>query len=496
MSFDFSRKFKTEELSKILVDGGVITFAAQLIKLALNIGSTALLARMLGPQDYGLIAMVLVVTNFLMIFKDFGLSAASIQAEDFDHEKASTFFWINILIGAALMVLTVFLAPVLTRFYGDPRVFTVTVVLSLGFIFGSSSAQHQALLARKLAFLKLSLIDILSLAVGFLVGIICAWNELGYWALVWMQLATLLAGSIAFWVASGWIPGAPLKSAPIRSLLIFGANLSGFNFLNYFCRNFDNLLIGRMFGAELLGLYSRAYSLLLFPIGQIVAPLSAVVVPTLSHLQDKPEQFRKYYLNSLKIVAYISMPLIAAMAVLSSEIIGVVLGKDWMAASPYFTVLAIAAFFQPADSTVGWVLVSRGLGQRLLRWGFIAAPVTLLSFIVGAQWGALGVAIGYAISSILLVAPQFYFTLMGTGISMKDIFGALYRPTLLSLFCALIMELFHIYLYKLLYIEIIGICLMVGAVSFFGAALFWKPIKKDMQGGRELFKLLFSKRSI
>ncbi|MHB2025446.1 MAG: lipopolysaccharide biosynthesis protein [Elusimicrobiota bacterium] len=421
------------EMKTRAVRGGIVTFAGQGIKFVLQMSSTMVLARLLTPRDFGLVAMVATVTGFVLIFKDLGLSAATVQKAEITQEQISTLFWINAGLSAILALLTVVLAPIIVWLYKEPKLFWITIALAGGFIFNGLSVQHQALMSRQMRFSALTSIDIVSAFGGIAVGIVCARAGFGYWSLVWMQLTTPLITLIGIWLVSGWRPGLPVRRSGVRTMLAFGGNLTGFSIVNYFSRNFDNILLGRYWGADTLGLYSKAYSLLLFPMGQITAPISAVAVPTLSRLQNDPERFRRYYLKAVKFIAYASMPLVVAMGVLSHEIILLVLGRQWLGAGPIFTVLAAAAILQPAASTVGWVYVSLGQTQRMLAWSYIATPFAIVSFALGLHWGGIGVAIGYSIYNFLLAYPELVFAFKNSPITAGDVLQITRNPFAISL---------------------------------------------------------------
>jgi PST family polysaccharide transporter len=385
VNVNFTTKQSSGDLKRLSVRGGAATFAGQGMKFLLNLGSTMILARLLTPQDFGLIAMVTALTGFIMIFKDLGLSMATVQRAEINHGQISTLFWINVALSVALMLITLALAPAVAWFYQDPRLAAVTAVLSIAFIFSGLTVQHQALLRREMRLSTVAIIDVLSLAAGLVTAILCGWTGLGYWSLVWMQIAIAATNAVGVWVASGWLPGRPVRRSGVRSMIAFGGYLTAFSFVNYFTRNLDNVLIGRICGADALGLYSRAYSLLLFPIGQITAPMTAVAVPALSRIQNEPERYHRFYLKAIKLIAYLSMPLVAAMGVLSSELVQLVLGEKWLPASPIFMVLAVAAFWSPVATTVGWIYISSNQPRRMFVWSCIMTPLTVLSFVIGIQ---------------------------------------------------------------------------------------------------------------
>lgn len=452
------------------------------------------LARLLTPQDFGLIAMVTALTGFIMIFKDLGLSMATVQRAEINHGQISTLFWINVALSVALMLITLALAPAVAWFYQDPRLAAVTAALSVAFLFGGLTVQHQALLRRQMRLSAVTVIDVLALVVGILTAILCAWAGLGYWSLVWMQIVNAATNAVGVWIASGWIPGRPVRRSGVRSMVAFGGYLTGFGFVNYFARNLDSVLIGRFWGAESLGLYSRAYSLLLFPIGQITAPMTAVAVPALSRLQNEPERYRRFYLKAIKLVAYLSMPLVAAMGVLSSELVQLILGEKWLAASPIFMVLAVAAFWSPVATTVGWIYISSNQTRRMLMWSCIMTPLTILSFGIGLQWDAMGVAASYSILVTLQVVPQFWFAFRNTPVHLGDVILGLRYPLILSVVMILAMLVAYRYLAASgVVLTLIGCSLMGGCVLLI-LILGVKPIRFDAADILDLIKLAFEKR--
>lgn len=490
--------FLTEHLKADLgrrsVRGGAITFVGQGGKFFLQLGSTMVLARLLTPQDFGLIAMVAAVTGFILVFKDMGLSMATVQKAEINHSQISTLFWINVAISLALTLITIALAPVIVWFFKEPRLMWVTVALASAFIFGGLTIQHQALLRRQMRFLALVTVDICAMAIGITTAIVCAWAGMGYWSLVLMQLTMPLSMAVGVWIASGWLPGLPVRRSGVRSMLGFGGYLTGFGVVNYFARNLDKILLGRFWGPQSVGFYTKAYSLLLLPIGQITAPITAVAVPALSRLQKEPERFRDYYLKGIKLIAYATMPLVVAMGVLSGEIIRLVLGEQWLSAAPIFMILAVAALLQPVGATVGWIYVSLGQSRRMFAWVCIAAPLISLSFLLGLRWGALGVASGYAICSLILVYPNFSFALKRSPIRVGEVFSCISHPLALAIIMGLAMTIARAQLIEFGMIWTVVASLVVGGSVFLllarGLSSVWKDINDILATG----KLVFAKK--
>ena len=207
--------------------------------------------------------MVVVVTGFVSMFKDLGLSNATIQKEEINAEQISTLFWVNVALSVTILLLTASLAPAVAWFYGDSRLTLITLVYAVGFLFGGLTVQHEALLRRQMRFTALAVTDIVSLIAGIVTALVLGWYGARYWALVANQLVVGFTNTVAVWALCRWRPGLPVRNSGVRSMLVFGRNLTGFSIINYFARNLDNMLIGKFWGSQQLGLYAKAYQLLL-----------------------------------------------------------------------------------------------------------------------------------------------------------------------------------------------------------------------------------------
>jgi O-antigen/teichoic acid export membrane protein len=434
---DTNRHFSTDHLKADFkgrsVRGGAVTMLAQAGKFSLFIGSNAILARLLAPQDYGLFGMVIAITGFVSLFNDIGLSAATVQKAEINHNQVSTLFWVNAMLGLGTTLVTAAIAPSIAWFYGEPRLTSITLVLASAFVFAGMSVQHQALLQRQMRFTTLAVIDIISLCVGIAIAIMAAWYKAGYWALVWMQLGTAISNCVGVWIACGWLPGLPRRHSGVRSMLVFGGNLTGFSIVNYFSRNLDNILIGRVWGANALGFYSRAYNLMMLPLQQINAPLNAVAIPSLSLLQGEPKQFRHHYLKALKAILALTIPIVLLMLILSQEIVQLLLGSQWSEVSIIFLLLGISAFVQPITNTSGWLYVATAKTDRMFKWGLFSSALLVTSFFIGLPYGIRGVALSYSIAKLLQTIPCMYYATRATSITLVDILHTVQQPFVASL---------------------------------------------------------------
>jgi O-antigen/teichoic acid export membrane protein len=424
------RYFQTDHLKIDLggrtARGGAVTIVTQGLKFFVGMTATIILARLLTPQDYGLVGMVAVIIGFVSMFKDLGLSTATIQRAEINALQISTLFWINVALSLAVMLVCVAIAPLVALFYHEPRLRLITAVYGFGFVLGGLTVQHEALLRRQMRFTGLAAAEVLALLASVITAVILAWYGAGYWALVASQLSLGFVYLCCMWRLCGWRPGWPSRNAGIRSMLAFGGNFTGFSIINYFARNLDNLLIGKFWGSQQLGLYAKAYQLLLLPIDQINAPVSAVAVPALSRLADDPERYRDAYLRILQKVAIVTMPGVALMIVTADWIVRIVLGPQWVEAGWIFSLLGIAGLVQPAANTTGWLYLTQGRTHQMLQWGLIASIIIIASIVAGLPWGAVGVAAAYSGTFLCVVTPLLFWFVGREGpVQASDIYRAL-----------------------------------------------------------------------
>ena len=464
--------FRTDQIRADLgaraARGGFVTVTTQGFKFAAGMAATVVLARLLTPGDYGLVGMVAVVTGFVGLFKDLGLSAATVQREEIGDAQVSTLFWVNVGVSLLVGVVTAALAPAVAWFYGEPRLLPVTLAYSAGFLCGGLTVQHEALLKRQMRFSVLATAEIAALLASILTTVVLAWRGFGYWALVAGHLALSLVYMVAVWGGCGWRPGAPRRGAGVRQLLGFGGNLTGFAVINYFARNLDNMLIGRFWGGYQLGLYAKAYQLLLLPLDQISYPLTNVAVPTLSRLNGEPERYRRAYLRILEKVALVTMPGIALMVVTADWVVLVVLGPQWAEAGRIFALLGVAALIQPVTNTTGWLFITQGRARDMLRWAPVGACVVVAAFVAGLPWGAAGVATAYSAAWVLVVTPLLFYWVGRRGhVRARDIYTAIAPAAFATL--AVVVAVFAVRRFAAPQAPLVG--LVVAAAAALAAAL-------------------------
>lgn len=381
--------------------GALMTGGAQAVRLACQFASVIVLSRLLAPEDFGIVAMAAPVMGFVGLFQDLGLMQATVQKKHITHAEVNALFWINMGISALLAGILILAGPLAARFYEEPGVGLLVAALSLQILVSGAGGQHHAILNRRMQFGRLAVLDSVSAVVGLGVAIVWALVDPGYWALYAGGLATAITATVMAWAASGWRPGWPRWVAGAGGLVNFGAGITGFNFANFFARNLDNVLIGRYRGNEELGLYDRAYKLLLFPLQQVTNPLSRVMVPALSRMTDEPHRYRHAYLRVAPLLLLVTLPGVALAIAMADVLVPFALGQQWAASALIFQALGFAGLLQSLNNPSGWLFISQGRSAEFMRWGIVTALTSVAAFVIGLPYGAYGVALAYAISEYL-----------------------------------------------------------------------------------------------
>lgn len=380
--------------------GAVVTVGGQLARMCVQLASVVVLARLLAPEDYGLLAMVVVIVGVGEILRDFGLSSAAVQAKELSTRQRDNLLWLNGAIGLVLQA-TLFLgAGVVAAVYDRPELVGVAQVLSVSFLLNGLATQYRADLVRRLEFVRLAVVDITASAVALLAAVGVALAGGGYWALVTQTLTQAGVLLLGLALAAHWLPGLP-RRAPMRGLLTFGWRLAGTQLIGYASNNIDNLLIGLRFGAGPLGLYNRGFHLLMTPLTQLRAPSTTVALPVLSRLQDEPQRYLEFVRRGQLALGYTLVVGLGMVVAAAEPITAIFLGPQWSEVAPILRLLATAGIFQTLAYVGYWIYLSKNLTADLLRYTLLTSAIKVTCIAVGSVWGVLGVAVGFAVAPAL-----------------------------------------------------------------------------------------------
>lgn len=435
-----------ENLKERAVRGGVAKLAGQGVSFFLRLGYMMVLARLLNPDDFGLVAMATVVTGVYELFTSAGLQSAVIQQSKVTNEQVSKLFWINILVGLFLTLLCMATAPVLVKFFNDPRLFWVTIAIAPGFMLTAASVQHLAILERQLRYPVLTLIEIASLIGSVTVGIGMAVAGFGYWAIVCAALAAQLVSMSSAMAATRWVPGRFTSGTPILSMVRYGLVVTVHNVVIYVAYNFDKLLLGRYWGADALGIYGRAYQLISIPTSALNAAVGGVAFSALSRLQDDPDRLKSYFLKGYSLVVSMTIPVTIFCAAFADDIILVVLGPKWSEATLIFRLMTPTILIFAMINPLSWLLFSAGLQKRSLKIALVMTVLLITSYFIGLPYGPSGVAGAYSAAMALWLLPHIFWCLHKTTIVPRDLFIAIGRPLLAGIIAVIIPVAIELYL--------------------------------------------------
>jgi PST family polysaccharide transporter len=477
------------------ISGAFITSAAQGTQFVLSLASIMVLARLLTPKDFGLFAMVTAVMGYLRVFKDAGLSTATVQREGITHAQVSNLFWINVAISGLISLILAAGSPIIAWFYREPRLVAISLVLSSTFFLSGLTIQHTALLNRQMRFKAVAFIQVGSLLTGVVVGIVMAWLNYNYWALVFSNLITVAAAVPLTWFAIPWRPQAPSRHSGIRSLLSFGANMATGGFIYSLARGADGLLIGRFYGANSIGLYSRASALLNRPMDQFLATISSVFVPTLSRVQTQPERYRRVFLQTYETIALVSFLGTGLLLALARPLTLVVLGPKWEQAAVIFAGFTIAALYVPLADASTWLFASQGRGKDWLFASSLVSLITVASFVAGLPFGPAGVAIVYSAAGLLVGLPVLYYFAGRQGpVTTADLWLGIFRYLpLWAVVCGATWLMRLLFANSAPLVQLV-ICAPVGLVA--GLILIWvlTPMRRVALGVVDILKEFKSRR--
>lgn len=431
------------QIRKNSIRATLVTSVAGGFDFILRLGSTAILARLLLPEHFGLVMMVTAVTAIADQLRELGLSSATVQQKDITHQQVSNLFWVNVFVGMAISVIVCALSPVIAAYYHDSRLTLLTCAVSINFAVGGFFVQHQALLTRQLKLGSTSMIRVLASLVSVLLTVILAWLGWGYWALVWGGVARSAFLTLGMWWALPWVPSLPSRETDIRQLLGFGANLSIANIFSSIATGADRLLLGKFGGPAPVGVYRQAYQLVAAPTDQLLSPLYQVAQPALSLLQSDHPRYRRFYLKMLTIVCMVTMPSSLLVAVYAKEVTALLLGPNWVACAPIIAILSLGTFIKQPIGSAAFILITRGQSRRYLFLTLLHNVIFILFMWIGVRWNMTGIAIAEVAVTYCLIAPRLYYCLQHSPVDVRAFMTTALRPGAASLVMALVLLVLH-----------------------------------------------------
>jgi len=394
---------------------------AQVVRFFVSI----VLARLLVPADFGLMAMALLFVGLMELFKDLGTVSALIQAPELSPVLLNSVFFLNVLIGVLGFVGIYIGAPLAALFFAQPSLTLILRVLAVSFIVSSLGLVMRALLQRNLQFGRLAAIELTASVAYGVVAVSLAMAGSGVWALVIGSIASAIVPTVLLWFSSSWRPQAHVRFGQLRQIFHFSASMTGSSVFYYVIYQTDKVLIGRFLGENALGLYSMAQRLLEVPVNFITKPIMNVLFPAFSGIQKDNTQIGLLYSRACSAIALLTLPLLASLALLSEPFVSIVLSDKWRPAIPLITILALPTAIQCVSMTVGAIYLAKGKANWLFFWQVAAGSLTVIGMMVGLRFGLSGLAMAYASVITLLTYPAFAIPLRLIGLPVRTFFKSL-----------------------------------------------------------------------
>jgi polysaccharide transporter, PST family len=409
-------------LGAIAVRGGAITIGSQAVKVAIHFAGIFVLARLLDQTDFGLIAMATAIVGLGEILRDFGLSSAAVQSQTLTDDQRTNLFWLNSCVGLCLALVSFATAPAIGALFNDERLVVISGAVGASFLLNGIQTQFQAELMRQMRFWRLSWTDLASLLAGLATAVVLAASGLGYWALVGQILAVAASRLVLRVSVCDWKPGWPVRRVSVRGLVRFGWQVTATQLLVYSSSNIDRVMLGIRTTPAVVGLYQQSFQLVMTPISQVFPPLMGVALPVLSRTSSDFSTFNRYVRNAQVALGY-PLIFIYSVAIGGAEpIVSILLGDSWQGAVPFIRILAIAGCFQSVAYVAYWVFLARGLTASNLRYALVVRPIVVALVIIGSNFGAIGIAVFYALGIALSWPLSILWLKRATPISARSMF--------------------------------------------------------------------------
>jgi len=412
----FDEHRESNDLGRRALRGGLISIVIQYGNSVLQIGAAIVLARLLAPEDFGLVAIVTVLTSFAPLLIDFGLLDATAQRSRITPAQVSGLFWVSTGIGVVVAVVVAASSPLIAWIYGDPRLEPIALCVAITFVLSGLTNQHMALLRRTLQFGRIGRIQLFGTLAGTVAAVAMAIAGYGYWALVVRPVVTSICVVVAAWSACRWRPGAAVFDAEVRSMVRFGLHVVGFTVAYTLSRAVDRIALGLLYRPDQVGYYQNAMNLYDNSIYAALNQTHAVGSSALSKLQSNPVALRQKYEVALSILAFFIMPAAAILSVTAEDLTVVLLGQKWQSAGALLSIIALRGISHVVEGSQGWLHLSLGRAERWHRWGIVSLVVQIVAVLAGLPFGPAGVAWGVVIGCSLIALPSITYAGRPIGI--------------------------------------------------------------------------------
>jgi len=415
---------ESTDLGRRAVRGGIVSVAMQYGNGILQIVAAIVLARLLTPADFGLVAIITVLTSFAPLLIDFGLGDATTQRSKITPGQISSLFWLATGIGVVVAVSLAACSPLIAAIYHQPVLRPIALCTAITFVLWGLSNQHLALLRRTMQFGRIARIQLLGTLAGIVAAIALALAGFGYWALVARPIVNAACVAAGAWLGCRWRPGRPTLDSEVKSMVRFGLHVVGFSVTYTVARAVDRITLGLFYRPDQVGYYQNAITLYENSIFSVFSQIHTVGSAALSKLQSNPEALRQKYAAALAAMTFFVMPVAAILSVTGQDVAVILLGEKWRTAGFLLGIIALRGIFQAVEMSQGWLHLSIGRADRWRNWGVISLVVQIAAVLGGLPFGPTGVAIAGVVTSVLLAFPSISYAGRPIGIGLPLVIRA------------------------------------------------------------------------
>ena len=420
----FEEHQESGDLGRRALRGGLVSVAMQYGNGALQILAQIVLARLLTPADFGLVAIITVLTSFAPLLIDFGLGDATTQRRKITPGQISSLFWLATGIGLGVAVLVAACSPMIAAIYHDARLEPIALCTAITFVLWGVSNQHLALLRRTMQFGRIARIQLLGTLAGVVIAIVLAIGGFGYWALVARPIARAFSVAVGAWRGCRWRPGLPAVDDEVKSMARFGLQVVGFSVTTSVAKAVDRMALGLFYRPAVVGYYQNAMTLYQYSISLSLDQVHTVGSAALSKLQSNPAALRQRYEAALSTLAFFVMPAAAILSVTGEDVTVVLFGEKWRTAGMLLRVIALLGIPEVVERSQGWIHLAIGTADRWRNWGFVSLVVQIAAVLAGLSYGATGVAVACVMASALVALPAVNYAGRPIGIGSAVVIRA------------------------------------------------------------------------
>jgi PST family polysaccharide transporter len=393
----------TSSLQSTAAKGLAWVGIAQLVTQFLGLLTTIVLARLLQPAEFGLVAMANVVIGFVSVINGLGLGAAIIQKSELEDKHLNSVFIANILLGAALFLVLLTTSPIIAWFYDKPDVQPIIWVLAFTLLIGGGSATQNVLLTKKMRYNTIAKITLVGTVSQAIVSILLALAQFGSWALVIGQLIKTLILSIGFWLFTDWRPRLEFDRQAFSEMISFGLNTLGSQLTGYASTNIDNLIVGKYLGATALGYYSLAFRWSALPRQKLLGSVNEVMFPAFSMIQNDDTRLRSGYIRLLSYISFITFPLCIGIMIIAPRLVPLIYTDKWAPAVLPLQILSLGAIITTIGSPMGLIFNAKGRADLDFKIKIVSTLLLIFLIFMGLRFGLVGVAVGVSLKSFLII---------------------------------------------------------------------------------------------